>query len=111
MNNVELEKRIKDIFKKENFFDVVMELKSFEKEYKDSDFYKATKMPLLEMAKLSKGYYATQLEDIGAKIQKIINNLNFDNLSKILDQADQVFQNENQEIEGMLDKAKEIFKA
>ena len=45
MNNIELYGRFSAIERK-NCFDQVQDLRKFAKEYKMSDFYKATKMPL-----------------------------------------------------------------
>ena len=57
MNNQELELRIKEILSLENFFDMIEAAVDFEKEYKQSGFYKKTKMPLLEVIKNSKMWY------------------------------------------------------
>ena len=43
MNNQELELKIKEILKIKNFFDMVEATVAFDKEYRTSSFYKATK--------------------------------------------------------------------
>jgi hypothetical protein len=54
MNNQELELKVKELLEIENFFDMIIAVKDFEKDYKGSDFYKTTKMPLMEVIKHSK---------------------------------------------------------
>ena len=49
MNNQELELKIKEIIEMPNMFDMIIAAKDIEKDYKTSDFYKATKMSLIEM--------------------------------------------------------------
>lgn len=43
MNNIELENKIKEIIEQDNYFDMMLLASVFEKDYKTSDFYKATK--------------------------------------------------------------------
>ena len=47
MNNQELELKVKELLAIENFFDMIIAVKDFEKEYKNSDFFKSTKMSLI----------------------------------------------------------------
>ena len=106
MNNVELEKKILEIISEDNYFEMVMKAKEFEVEYKKSDFYKATKKPLVEVIKECKIYYALQLKDLGTRIQQLINGLSLDKFNEALDQISSVFGQENAEIKEGL----EIFK-
>lgn len=106
MDNIELEQRILEIIQTENFFDMIIKAKEFEKEYKTSDFYKITKMPLNDVIKSSKIYYAIQLKDLGNAIQKIINNLSFENVSEVLDKLNETFSAENEEIKDSLEVLK-----
>jgi hypothetical protein len=54
MNNQELELRIKEILKNRNFFDMIESAINFEKEYKTSDFFRKTKISLMEVIKEAK---------------------------------------------------------
>ena len=84
MNNQELELKVKEILSIENFFDMMEAVFVFEKEYKTTEFYKKTKMSLVEVMKESKMWYALQFKDIGNKIQSLINNLDLSNLNNVL---------------------------
>ena len=75
MNNIELENKIKELLNIENYFDMIVAMKKFEPEYKKSDFFKETKMPLDIAVKQAKIYYAFQLNDIANKI--LVNVLKF----------------------------------
>lgn len=108
MNNQELELKVKELLEIENFFDMMIAVKDFEKDYKGSDFYKNTRMPLLEVIKNSKMWYVMSLDNITNYLQKIINNLNLDNISAILDRITDVFQEENAEILEMANLYKDL---
>lgn len=97
MNNQELELKVKELLEIENFFDMIIAVKDFEKEYKGSDFFKATKMPLADVIKNAKMWYLTNLSSIGDKIQDIINDLDFNKVNELLDQFGNIFEKENSE--------------
>ena len=98
MNNQELELRIKTILSTKNFFDMMVLVKTFKKEYKKSDFYKATKMPLTEVIKQSKIWYSFQLDHLLEQAQKFVDDLNIDNINDIINQVGKVFEKENESI-------------
>ena len=98
MNNQELELRIKTILKISNFFDMILAVKSFEKEYKTTKFYSITKMPLLDVIKGAKAWYAMQFEDLLRGAQSFIDSLNLENINNIMDQIGDVFSKENEAI-------------
>ena len=110
MNNQELELKIKEILSIENFFDMMEAVFAFEKEYKTTEFYKKTKMSLIEVMKESKIWYALQLKDIGNKIQSLINDLDLSNLNKVLEQLGDVYGQENEETLNIIKEFKEIVK-
>lgn len=110
MNNQELELKVKEILNNKNFFDMMESAIEFEKEYKGTDFYKKTKIPLMEVIKNAKAWYALQLEDISKKVQKFINELNFDNISNIINQAGLMYGQENEEILNIINEFKDIVK-
>ena len=110
MNNSELELKIKEILSIENFFDMMEAVYDFEKEYKGSEFYKKTKMPLIEVVKGSKTWYILQFKDIGNKIQSLINGLDVSHLSEVIDQFGSIFEQENKETLDILNSFKDIVK-
>lgn len=110
MNNQELELKVKEILLIENFFDMIEAVFAFEKEYKATEFYKKTKMSLVEVIKESKIWYALQFKDIGSKIQSFINNLDLSNLNNILEQLGDVYGQENEETLNIIKEFKEIVK-
>ena len=110
MNNQELELKVKEILSIENFFDMIEAVFAFEKEYKTTEFYKKTKMSLIEVIKESKLWYALQLKDIGNKIQSLINNLDLSNLNNVLEQLGDVYGQENEETLNIIKEFKEIVK-
>ena len=110
MNNQELESKVKEILSIENFFDMMEAVFAFEKEYKTTEFYKKTKMSLIEVMKESKLWYALQLKDIGSKIQSLINDLDLSNLNNVLEQLGDVYGQENEETLNIIKEFKEIVK-
>lgn len=110
MNNQELELRVKEILENKNFFDMVEATLAFEKEYKGTEFYKKTKMPLMEVIKNAKMWYLSQMENIGDKIQNLISGLDFSNINDILNQLGDVYTKENEETLNIFKEFKEIVK-
>ena len=110
MNNQELELKVKELLAIENFFDMIIAVKEFEKEYKNSDFFKVTKMPLMDVIKHTKMWYIMNLNHITAKIQSVINNLDFGHISGILDQLGDVYSKENADTLSILSSFKDIVK-
>ena len=110
MNNQELELKIKEILENKNFFDMVEATLAFEKEYKGTEFYKKTKMPLMEVIKNAKMWYLSQMENIGDKIQNLISGLDFSNINDILNQLGDVYTKENEETLNIFKEFKEIVK-
>ena len=110
MSNAELELKIKEILSVENFFDMIEKVVEFEKEYKGTNFYKKTKMPLMEVIKNSKVWYTLRFDSLQEKIQELINGLSFENINSILDQFSQVYAQENTETLSIINKLKDIIK-
>ena len=108
MDNKELEIKIKEIINKSNYFDMVLAAKTFEKEYKDSSFYKETKKPLSEVIKETKIFYILELDDVFKKIQTKINELNFDNVTNIINEFGKMFQEENLQSLGDIEELKKL---
>lgn len=102
MNNIELENKIKELLSIENYFDMVVAMKKFELEYKKSDFFKETKMPLDIVVKQAKIHYALQLNELGQRIQKLLDNLSLDNINNLLDKIGMTFGQENADIKELI---------
>ena len=107
MNNQELELKIKEILKIENFFDMMQAANAFKNEYKLSDFYKATKMSLVDVIKYVKLWNILQFDNITDKIQNIINGLDFTKVSEVIEQLGEVYGQENTEILDIINNFKE----
>ena len=108
MNNKDLELKIKEILSIENFFDMIEAVVLFDKEYKQTDFYKNTKMKLSDVVKGAKLWYAFQLNDITNKIQKTIDNLDMSNVMNVIDNIGNMYTQENQDIMDIINSFKEI---
>lgn len=110
MNNQELELRIKEILKNRNFFDMIESAINFEKEYKTSDFFRKTKISLMEVIKEAKTWYITQLDNIGEKIQELLDNLDVTKVNSILTQLGNIYTGENEETMAIIKEFKELVK-
>lgn len=108
MNNVELEEKVLEIIKEDNYFEMVTKAIAFEKEYKTSEFYKLTKRPLIDVIKEAKIYYALQLKDLTRHIQNAINGLSLEKINQMLDQMGDMFGQENEEIRRNLEVFKDL---
>ena len=108
MNNEQLELQFKEILATVNFFDMMEKAVEFEKEYKQSGFYKKTKMPLIEVLKYSKIWSLMNLDNIVAIIQEKINSLDLSKITEIIGQAGDMFAIENEEIQEMIQEVKNI---
>lgn len=106
MDNIELEQKVKEILNITNFFDMLLAAKEFEKDYKTSDFYKMTKMSLMEIIKDAKVFYGINAENIKSKLQNMINGLDLNSLNTLFDQVGEVFAKENAETMEMLGELK-----
>lgn len=110
MNNQELELKVKEILAIENFFDMMEAAIAFEKEYKGTNFFKKTKMPLVEVIKNSKTWYTFQLKGIGEHIQGLIDGLDFTNVNDIINNLGTTYAQENHEIMDIIKEFQKIVK-
>lgn len=69
----------------ENFCDLLLALKNFNKEYKKSDFYKKTRISLNRLVRQYRAYSFTNLDEIFDRVQEKINNLDLSNVQNIVD--------------------------
>lgn len=108
MDNVELETKVLEIIKEDNYFEMVTKAAAFEKEYKTSNFYKKTKKPLAEVIKEAKIYYALQLRDMTRYVQEMINKLSLEKIIEVINQAVDMFETENAEVAKTLEVIKNL---
>lgn len=98
MNHIELEEKIKEIMEIENFFDFCMMVHAFESQYKKTEFYKITKMPLMDVIKNARIHYALQLKDLTKKANKFLAELDLEKVQSLIEQFGDKLQTENSEI-------------
>lgn len=110
MTNEELEKQLKKWVVTENsFLDVRLECRKLEPQYKKTEFYKATKRPLRELLRQYKRWNFTNLSTLGEQLQQLLDGLNFDNVSNIIEQFGETFSKENGEIRSAVNTYKQLF--
>ena len=117
MTNTELELKVKEILQNDNMFDLIENAVAFEKEYKQSDFYRNTKLPFMEVIKYGKVFYGFNLKELVTKlkdyIQNMINDLDFSKANDLMNQFGDIFADENSELRSQLEELaglKELFK-
>lgn len=109
MNNEQLEKKIQELLNITNYLDFVEQVCNFNKEYKKSEFYVHTKMPLMDLVKNARLFYNLNFKTILDTAQKFLDNLDLEHLMGLVEQVGTVFTNENTEIQEMLKTAQDIF--
>lgn len=86
MTNQEIIEKINTLMSEnENFCDLLLALKDFNKEYKKSDFYKKTRISLNRLVRQYRAYSFTNLDEIFDRAQEKINNLDLSNVQNIVD--------------------------
>ena len=86
MTNQEIIEKINTLMSEnENFCDLLLALKNFNKEYKKSDFYKKTRISLNRLIRQYRAYSFTNLDEIFDRVQEKINNLDLSNIQNIVD--------------------------
>lgn len=86
MTNQEIIEKINTLMSEnENFCDLLLALKNFNKEYKKSDFYKKTRISLNRLVRQYRAYSFTNLDEIFDRVQEKINNLYLSNIQNIVD--------------------------
>ena len=109
IDNEYLNEKMKEILlNNNNFFDVILKLKEFEKEYKQSDFYKTTKINLIDLVKDARIFYLTNVKTITDKINGIINNLDAEKLAALIENSGEILENHNNSTLDMIREFKEF---
>lgn len=86
MTNQEIIEKINTLMSEnENFCDLLLALKNFNREYKKSNFYKKTRISLNRLVRQYRTYSFTNLDEIFDRIQEKINNLDLSNIENIVD--------------------------
>lgn len=86
MTNQEIIEKINTLMSEnENFCDLLLALKNFNREYKKSNFYKKTRISLNRLVRQYRTYSFTNLDEIFDHIQEKINNLDLSNIENIVD--------------------------
>lgn len=86
MTNQEIIEKINTLMSEnENFCDLLLALKNFNKEYKKSDFYKKTRISLNRLVRQYRAYSFANLDEIFDRVQEKINNLDLSNIQNIVD--------------------------
>jgi hypothetical protein len=110
MNNQELETKLRELCSISNFIDMMEQAFAFEKDYKQTDFFKKTKINLFELIKQAKQWYTFDWDALLQRVQEGINKLDMSNISKIIDDFGSLFAQENAEILTMSENFAELFK-
>ena len=109
MTNKQLEQKVEKFLEIENYFDFIEAVCSFEKEYKNSDFYKKTKMPLLVAIKEARWFYGLNINKVFTKIQTLIDKLDLSHLMDLIEKIGTTYTTENEQIMSLMDSMKDIF--
>ena len=110
MTNQELELKIKELSQSSSIIDAIEGAVQFEPEYKKTNFYKKTKMPLMELLKQSRVWYTFDWDTLMIKVQKGINELDVTKINGLIDEIGTLFSQENQEIMGMANTFADLLK-
>ena len=109
MTNKQLEQKVEKFLEIENYFDFIEAVYGFEKEYKNSDFYKKTKMPLLSIIKEARWFYGLNVNKVFAKIQTLIDKLDLSHLMDLIEKIGTTYETENEQIMNLMSSMKDIF--
>ena len=109
MTNKQLEEKVEKFLEIENYFDFIEAVCGFEKEYKNSDFYKRTKMPLLAVIKEARWFYGLNINKVFTKIQTLIDKLDLSHLMDLIEKIGTTYATENEQIMSLMDSMKDIF--
>lgn len=110
MTEEELNTEFAKVVEESNFFVAIEKIKNLEKPYKESEFYKKTKMPILDAFKYYKAWYVIDFDTLGKRIQDFINSLDAEKMDNFLGQLGEIYNSENEEIMDQVDKLNKSLK-
>lgn len=102
MNNQELNAKLQELIKIDNYCDYVIAVKEFSSEYKKTEFYKLTKKPLEKALNEIKLHNLINMKGIISRIQQIIDGLNFDNVQQLVEDFSNMYAQENADIQDII---------
>lgn len=97
MTNQELNDKIKEIVKKPTIEQIV-EIVNFDKKYKQTDFYKTTKMSLEKLIRAEQINTFISMKWVRPMVQDVLDNLKLDHLEELMDQTASIFAQENADL-------------
>lgn len=115
MTNQEIIDRIDSILAdNSNYCDQILAIKAFNKEYKKSDFYKQTRMPLEKLIASYKVHRLVNLDILVDLIQNKINDFDLSSITSLLDRATSLMRQDVEDLNSSweeLQDIKNIFKS
>lgn len=108
MTNQELELKLKELLQIKDYCEYAIAVKQFNKEYKQTSFYKQTKISLKRAIQEARLHYIFNIDNVIDKTQKFINSLNFENVQKIIDQFSEMYASENKDIAESIELLKDL---
>ncbi len=102
MNNQELNTKLQQLIKIDNYCDYVIAVKEFSSEYKKTEFYKLTKKPLEKALNEMKLHNLINMKGMIKRIQELIDGLNFDNVQQLIEDFSNMYAQENADIQNIL---------
>ena len=85
MTQQDINELVKTIAESNNVCEAMLMIVNSEKEYKQSDFYKQTKISLIDLIKTYKTIHPINWQEVKEELQNIVDNLSFDHLQNMLD--------------------------
>jgi queuine/archaeosine tRNA-ribosyltransferase len=102
MNNQELNAKLQQLIKIDNYCDYIIAVKEFSPEYKKTEFYKLTKKPLEKALNEMKLHNLINMKSMIKRIQELIDGLNFDNVQQLIEDFSNMYAQENADVQNIL---------
>lgn len=110
MTQQEINELVKTIADSNDICEAVLMIKNSDKEYKQSDFYKQTKIDLLNLVELYKKMNPINFNKLKDEIQNLIDNLSLNRVEELMNQfigeSEQLTQVFGEKIEGFKELVK-----
>lgn len=108
MTNQEIQNKIEELINMDNICDFILEAQKFEKDYKQSEFYKQTKMKFTDLITTYKTIHIINYQEMYNKVQSMINNFDLEQLETVLDNFNTVASGISEEMKGELSNIKDL---